>query len=70
MNLARDPVMVPPFYTRLMARRRLLLLVGLAVLSLLLIADVLIGPALLGIDEVIIALFNPASVDQAIRVIV
>lgn len=70
MNLARDPVMVPPFYTRLMARRRLLLLVGLAVLSLLLIADVLIGPALFGIDEVIIALFNPASVDQAIRVIV
>ncbi|MDT8327607.1 MAG: iron ABC transporter permease [Roseovarius sp.] len=57
-------------YTTLM-RRRLTRLVGaIAVLSVLSVADILTGPAMLGLGDVLSALVTPAKADAMTRVIV
>ncbi|MBV1927519.1 MAG: iron ABC transporter permease [Rhodobacteraceae bacterium] len=52
-------------------RRRLTRLIGaILVLSALTIADILIGPAMLGLSDVLTGLFSPAKADAMTRVIV
>lgn len=57
-------------YRALMLRRLIRLAGAAAVLGALIVADILTGPAMLGLTEVLTGLFTPASAEPMIRVIV
>ena len=57
-------------YKTLMRRRLTRLIGAILVLSALTIADILIGPAMLGLSDVLTGLFSPAKADAMTRVIV
>lgn len=57
-------------YRTLILRRLTRLVGGAAVLAALIIADILTGPAMLGLTEVLTGLFTPATADPTTRVIV
>ncbi|WP_415220346.1 FecCD family ABC transporter permease [Pseudophaeobacter arcticus] len=57
-------------YRTLILRRLTRLVAGAAVLAALIIADILTGPAMLGLTEVLTGLFTPATADPTTRVIV
>ena len=59
-----------PAYARLMARRLAWLGAGTLALAVLVIGDVLTGPAFLEVGEVLAALVMPAAADQTVGVIV
>ncbi|MEM8797505.1 MAG: iron ABC transporter permease [Pseudomonadota bacterium] len=68
--------MPPPFplmdmiYQRLMARRVAWLIISLAILLVVVTADILVGPAFLSVREVVLALLFPESADRATHAIV
>ena len=57
-------------YRALMLRRLTRLIGAGAVLGALIVADILTGPAMLGLNEVLTGLFTPAKAEPMIRVIV
>jgi iron complex transport system permease protein len=59
-----------PDYRALMARRMLWLGTSLAVLAALVVTDILTGPAMLNVGDVLSALFTPDRSDPMVRVIV
>lgn len=57
-------------YARLAARRLGWLTAGGMVLACTIVADILIGPAFLAVDQVLLALFAPAQIDETSAIIV